>query len=81
LRSGPPREFVNDLAPAARSLCPQIDDALAAVRAAGADEAFVCGSGPTVAGLCWSAVAAVLSELLERFPRATAVSPVGHNSR
>jgi 4-diphosphocytidyl-2-C-methyl-D-erythritol kinase len=42
---------VNDLEPAARDLCPQIGDTLAAVRAAGADRALVCGSGPTVAGL------------------------------
>jgi 4-diphosphocytidyl-2-C-methyl-D-erythritol kinase len=42
---------VNDLAPAARALCPAIDDALEAVSAAGADRALVCGSGPTVVGL------------------------------
>jgi 4-diphosphocytidyl-2-C-methyl-D-erythritol kinase len=42
---------VNDLAPAACDLCPAIDEALAAVRAAGADQALVCGSGPTVVGL------------------------------
>ena len=36
---------------AARSLCPAIDDALAAARAAGADHALVSGSGPTVVGL------------------------------
>jgi 4-diphosphocytidyl-2-C-methyl-D-erythritol kinase len=42
---------VNDLEPVARALCPAIDEALAAVRAAGADRALVCGSGPTVVGL------------------------------
>ncbi|HEX2104840.1 MAG TPA: hypothetical protein VHF51_14385 [Solirubrobacteraceae bacterium] len=42
---------VNDLEPAARALCPAIDEALRAVRAAGADRAVVCGSGPTVVGL------------------------------
>lgn len=42
---------VNDLEPAALALCPAIGDALDAVRAAGADRALVCGSGPTVAGL------------------------------
>ena len=43
--------LVNDLEPAARALCPAIDDALAAARGAGADHALVCGSGPTVVGL------------------------------
>lgn len=42
---------VNDLEPAARSLCPAIDRALAAVAAAGADRVLVSGSGPTVVGL------------------------------
>ncbi len=41
----------NDLQDAARSLCPQIDDALEAVLAAGADHAMVSGSGPTVLGI------------------------------
>lgn len=41
----------NDLQDAARSLCPQIDDALEAVLAAGADHALVSGSGPTVLGV------------------------------
>jgi 4-diphosphocytidyl-2-C-methyl-D-erythritol kinase len=45
------RPFVNDLEPAARSLCPSIDDALAAVRAMGAAHAMVSGSGPTVFGV------------------------------
>lgn len=45
--------FVNDLEPAAISLCPSIADALEAVRAAGADHALVTGSGPTVFGLFW----------------------------
>jgi 4-diphosphocytidyl-2-C-methyl-D-erythritol kinase len=43
--------IVNDLAPAARALCPAIDEALDALRGAGADRALVCGSGPTVVGL------------------------------
>jgi 4-diphosphocytidyl-2-C-methyl-D-erythritol kinase len=47
----PDELVVNDLEPAARSLCPAIDEALAAVRGAGADRALVCGSGPTVVGL------------------------------
>jgi 4-diphosphocytidyl-2-C-methyl-D-erythritol kinase len=41
----------NDLQPAAVSLCPQIDDALAVAREAGASETLVSGSGPTVIGL------------------------------
>ncbi len=41
----------NDLQDAARSLCPPIDDALAAMAATGADHALVSGSGPTVFGL------------------------------
>jgi 4-diphosphocytidyl-2-C-methyl-D-erythritol kinase len=42
---------VNDLQDAARDLCPSIDDALAAVRATGAEHVLVSGSGPTVFGL------------------------------
>jgi len=41
----------NDLQDAARSLCPSIDAALAAVEATGAEHALVSGSGPTVFGL------------------------------
>ena len=41
----------NDLQDAARSLCPQIDESLEAVLAAGADHALVSGSGPTVVGV------------------------------
>jgi 4-diphosphocytidyl-2-C-methyl-D-erythritol kinase len=42
---------LNDLQPAAISLCPAIKDNLDRVRAAGADLALVSGSGPTVLGL------------------------------
>jgi 4-diphosphocytidyl-2-C-methyl-D-erythritol kinase len=45
----------NDLQAAAISLCPQIEAALSEVREAGADQAFVSGSGPTVIGLFSSA--------------------------
>jgi 4-diphosphocytidyl-2-C-methyl-D-erythritol kinase len=38
----------NDLQDAARSLCPAIDEALESALAAGADNAMVSGSGPTV---------------------------------
>jgi 4-diphosphocytidyl-2-C-methyl-D-erythritol kinase len=48
-REGPPP--VNDLQDAARSLCPSIDEALEAARAAGARDVMVAGSGPTVLGL------------------------------
>jgi 4-diphosphocytidyl-2-C-methyl-D-erythritol kinase len=41
----------NDLQDAARSLCPAIDTALESALAAGADHAFVSGSGPTVLAL------------------------------
>jgi 4-diphosphocytidyl-2-C-methyl-D-erythritol kinase len=41
----------NDLEPAAVSLCPQIVSALERARAAGAEEALLSGSGPTVVGL------------------------------
>jgi 4-diphosphocytidyl-2-C-methyl-D-erythritol kinase len=42
---------VNDLEAAARSLEPSIDTALEQARGAGAQQAMVCGSGPTVVGL------------------------------
>ncbi len=41
----------NDLQDAARSLCPAVDEALEAALAAGADQAIVSGSGPTVLAL------------------------------
>jgi 4-diphosphocytidyl-2-C-methyl-D-erythritol kinase len=42
---------VNDLEPAARSLEPSIDEALAHARETGAMPTMVCGSGPTVIGI------------------------------
>ncbi|MFT4035621.1 MAG: hypothetical protein QM679_08610 [Patulibacter sp.] len=42
---------INDLQRAAQRLCPQIDDALARLRAEGAEHVIVSGSGPTVVGL------------------------------
>ena len=56
----------NDLEPAARSLCPAIDEALAALRAAGAEAAMVSGSGPTTFGVfrAWNeGVAGAAAEL------------------
>ncbi len=46
-----PQLMHNDLEAAARSLCPAIGQALAEAREAGAEPAFVSGSGPTVVGL------------------------------
>jgi 4-diphosphocytidyl-2-C-methyl-D-erythritol kinase len=43
--------LANDLEPAARSLRPEIGEALNALREAGAPLAFLTGSGPTVVGL------------------------------
>ncbi|MGI8594253.1 MAG: 4-(cytidine 5'-diphospho)-2-C-methyl-D-erythritol kinase [Solirubrobacteraceae bacterium] len=43
--------LVNDLEPAAHSLCPSIEHALAALCEAGADQAIVTGSGPTAFGI------------------------------
>jgi 4-diphosphocytidyl-2-C-methyl-D-erythritol kinase len=82
----PAELLVNDLEAAARSLCPEIGDALEAVGSAGADHAMVCGSGPTVAGLYWGsdgeARAAAAAEGLATlgFPGATAVVPVSSPS-
>jgi 4-diphosphocytidyl-2-C-methyl-D-erythritol kinase len=76
-----PELLVNDLEPAAVSLCPDVGAALDAVRGAGADHALVCGSGPTVAGLCWGPDAAeragsISAHLAETFSGATGVVPV-----
>lgn len=46
-----PDRLVNDLEAAALSLAPQIGDVLTRAQAAGADDAIVCGSGPTVIGV------------------------------
>jgi 4-diphosphocytidyl-2-C-methyl-D-erythritol kinase len=50
--------LVNDLEPAARSLRPDVDTALDALRAAGAPHALLTGSGPTAFGLFESLAAA-----------------------
>jgi 4-diphosphocytidyl-2-C-methyl-D-erythritol kinase len=75
------RLIVNDLQPAAVSLAPQIEDALAAAQAAGARPAVVCGSGPTVIGLFWGPdgrqrAHAAARSLRSRFPSVTATEPV-----
>lgn len=74
-------EPVNDLEPAARSLCPSIDAALAAARATGARHALVSGSGPTVVGIFVgadgpAAAQAAAGELRARFPGASGAHPV-----
>jgi 4-diphosphocytidyl-2-C-methyl-D-erythritol kinase len=46
-----PELLVNDLEPAARSLRPEIGDALDSLRDAGAPQALLTGSGPTAFGL------------------------------
>ena len=73
---------VNDLAPAAISLCPAIEGALSAVVQADADHALVSGSGPTVAGLFWGEDAldragAAASALASRYPGTSSAVPVG----
>lgn len=71
---GLPVELVhNDLQDAARSLCPAIEGALAAARAAGADAALVSGSGPTVFALFSDPAAA--RELAAQRPHAIAAAP------
>ncbi|HEY6398888.1 MAG TPA: hypothetical protein VIX82_15680 [Solirubrobacteraceae bacterium] len=74
--------LVNDLQPAALALAPQIEGALRALRAAGAERAIVCGSGPTAAGVFWGhraaeRAAAAVATLAGEHPAAVAVLPVG----
>jgi 4-diphosphocytidyl-2-C-methyl-D-erythritol kinase len=75
----PDELIVNDLEPAARALCPEIDEALAAARGVGAYHALVCGSGPTVIGLFGDLRGArgAAARLSERKPRPVAVAPWG----
>ncbi len=75
------RLLVNDLEPAAVSLCPWSGDALEALRAAGAEHAMVSGSGPTVVGIWWGlgAVGRAFSaaqELRVPYPLAVGAEPV-----
>jgi 4-diphosphocytidyl-2-C-methyl-D-erythritol kinase len=77
----PGRLVVNELEPAAVSLCPDISGALESVRETGADHAFVCGSGPTVAGLYWgldgpARAEAAATSLAPRYPGACCAVPV-----
>ncbi len=77
----PDELVVNDLEPAAVSLCPWCGMAIEAVREVGADHAIVSGSGPTVVGVWWGegarARAADAAETLaEMFPGTVAADPV-----
>jgi 4-diphosphocytidyl-2-C-methyl-D-erythritol kinase len=71
--------LVNDLEAAARSLCPQVGEALDAVRAAGAAHAMVSGSGPTVVGLFPTPADAerAARALADRRPAPIATRPLG----
>jgi 4-diphosphocytidyl-2-C-methyl-D-erythritol kinase len=75
----PDELIVNDLEPAARALCPEIDEAIATARQVGAHHALVCGSGPTVIGLFGDLRGArgAAARLSERTPRPVAVAPWG----
>jgi 4-diphosphocytidyl-2-C-methyl-D-erythritol kinase len=75
----PDHLVVNDLEPAARRLCPDIDAALSDARRVGARRALVCGSGPTVVGLFTDVQAArgAAARLSDREPRPFAVAPWG----
>ncbi len=77
----PSELLVNDLEPAAVALYPPIAAALDAIRAAGADQALVCGSGPTAAGLYWGAdgwarASAAAEKLAARYPGSIPAVPV-----
>jgi 4-diphosphocytidyl-2-C-methyl-D-erythritol kinase len=81
-----PELIVNDLQPAALSLAPEIGDVLEAALRAGADQAIVCGSGPTVIGLFWGADGASLARdaaagLRRAHPHAVGAGPVGGGDR
>jgi 4-diphosphocytidyl-2-C-methyl-D-erythritol kinase len=81
----PPELIVNDLQPAALSLCPGIEQALADARDAGAAVAIVSGSGPTAVGVWWGPDAATRAasaqrSLLARYPGAVVALPVGPES-
>jgi 4-diphosphocytidyl-2-C-methyl-D-erythritol kinase len=74
--------IVNDLQPASLSLAPAIDEALAAATRAGAAQALVCGSGPTVIGRFPGAdgelrAAEAASAISGLFPGAIGTGPVG----
>lgn len=76
-----PELIVNDLEPAAVSLCPSIAEVRAAVRELGAQHSMVSGSGPTVVGIWWGPDAAAAAEVAARalaadHPGACSATPV-----
>lgn len=73
-----PEHFLNDLQAAAISLRPEIEDVLAALTGAGAEQAMVTGSGPTAFGLFRDSASAeaAVAALSERFPSAIATRPL-----
>lgn len=76
LRRGEPPPAVNDLAAAARRLCPAIDRALEALHAAGVARPLVTGSGPTVFGVSGDPEAPARLQAAG-YPRAQAATPAG----
>jgi 4-diphosphocytidyl-2-C-methyl-D-erythritol kinase len=84
VRSGEPlpeQLLTNDLGPAAVSLCPPIDGALAAVERQTAEAVMVSGSGPTIFGVFWGTdadqrAAEAASALQSTYPAAMAAAPV-----
>ncbi len=66
-----PHLLVNDLQPAAISLCPPIGEAVDAARGAGAGQVMVSGSGPTVFGLLWGQDALERARARRGLPRRT----------
>jgi 4-diphosphocytidyl-2-C-methyl-D-erythritol kinase len=72
---------VSDLQPATVSLAPEVSQALEDVRAAGAEQALVCGSGPTVMGVYWgeppgSRAWKGLRRLRGKYPQAVLATPI-----
>jgi 4-diphosphocytidyl-2-C-methyl-D-erythritol kinase len=69
--------MINDLEPAAVSLCPQIAEALDAARHTGAEQVMVSGSGPTVFGVYWGSQAAARAErAAAQISGSTAAQPI-----
>jgi 4-diphosphocytidyl-2-C-methyl-D-erythritol kinase len=84
VRAGGMPQLINDLQAAALSLRPEIERALAAVRAAGAEHAMVSGSGPTVFGLFGGGgaserAAEAAASLADRYPGAISAAPVSED--
>jgi 4-diphosphocytidyl-2-C-methyl-D-erythritol kinase len=83
--AGLPAELmINELEPAALSLCPELDEALETTRGLGADVAMVSGSGPTVFGFFGGSRGLSRAEtaaraLSRRDPTPVAAIPVGED--